>query len=214
MISCSIWPVCAQKTQIYKILVPELLFADDAALISRSSEGLGHLLEQFKATCSDLVLVISSKKTVVVHQIGITISPVLVNKKELIITDTFCYLGATIKNYLLLDRDALIWLQKIFSLLQHCTWENKHQIVCTKSCIYECCIINTLLYGCETWPICARHKRMLNTFHKISWSERVTHETVLSHTVCLSLMQSLKISRLDDLATFVECLMASLPTIF
>lgn len=111
------------------------------------------------------------------------------------------------KNYLSLDTEIqrLIGLvAPTLSRLQHHAWEKKHLTVRTKSCIFECCIINALLCGSETWTTYARHERKLNTFHmrnlrqilRISWSDRMTSETVLSRTECVSVMQSLKIRQL------------------
>ena len=53
------------KSKVQKVLVRELLFADDAALVSHSAAGLHRLMDRFSAACSEFALVISIKKTVV-----------------------------------------------------------------------------------------------------------------------------------------------------
>ena len=56
------------KTKVSKVLVRELLFADDAALVSHSASSLQCLLNKFSVACYEFALVISTKKTVVMHQ--------------------------------------------------------------------------------------------------------------------------------------------------
>ncbi|KAI4800846.1 hypothetical protein KUCAC02_007017, partial [Chaenocephalus aceratus] len=54
--------------KVRKVLIRELLFADDAALVSHSAAGLHRLMDSFSAACSEAALII--KKTVVMHQAG------------------------------------------------------------------------------------------------------------------------------------------------
>ena len=51
------------KTLVRKVLVRELLFADDAALVSHTEEGLQCLLSKFADACKEFGLTISIKKT-------------------------------------------------------------------------------------------------------------------------------------------------------
>ena len=56
------------KTKVRLVLLRELLFADDAALISHTEEGLQQLMDKFFNTCDDSCLTISIKKTKIMTQ--------------------------------------------------------------------------------------------------------------------------------------------------
>ena len=77
------------KTKVRTVLVRELLFADDAALVSHSASSLQRLLNKFSAACAEFALVISTKKTVVMHQ-GDP-SPIIVDGQELESVENFAY---------------------------------------------------------------------------------------------------------------------------
>ena len=51
------------KTQIRLFLIREMFFADDAALTSRTGDGLQGLVDQLVQACTECVLTISPKKT-------------------------------------------------------------------------------------------------------------------------------------------------------
>lgn len=84
------------KTKVCKVLVRELLFADDAALFSHSASGLQRLLNKFSAACSEFAMVISTKKTVVMRQDDP--SPIMVNGQKLESVENSAYLDSTINS--------------------------------------------------------------------------------------------------------------------
>ena len=51
------------NSKIKQITVRDLLFADDAAVVSNSAQNLQTLLNQFSSACINFVLIISLKKT-------------------------------------------------------------------------------------------------------------------------------------------------------
>ena len=51
------------KTKVRIVLIKEMLFADDAALISHTEEGLQQLISKFAHACNEFGLSISIKKT-------------------------------------------------------------------------------------------------------------------------------------------------------
>ena len=51
------------KTKAYVVFIPELLFADDAALTSHSEEGLQHLVDKLSHACKEFGLTISLRKS-------------------------------------------------------------------------------------------------------------------------------------------------------
>ena len=56
------------KTKTLKVLIRELLFADDAALASHSEAGLQRLVDKLSRACKELGLTISLKKTNILAQ--------------------------------------------------------------------------------------------------------------------------------------------------
>ena len=195
------------KTKVRQVLVRELLFADDAALVSHSAAGLHRLLERFRAACSEFALIISIKKTVVMHQNGIPGVPVAIGGRRLEAVDQFTYLGSNISSNLSVDKEVQSRIGKaasVFGRLRHRAWRNKHLTIRTRARIYECCVVSVLLYGAETWTTYARHEKKLNAFHMrclrsllgVTWRDKVSNEDVLRRTGCCSLYQTLKRRRL------------------
>ncbi|XP_063592483.1 uncharacterized protein LOC134769674 [Penaeus indicus] len=186
------------KTKTRSFLVRELLFADDAAFVSRSEAGLQTLMDRFAKACDDFALTISKKKTVVMHQARDPVSTILVDGEQLENVDTFCYLGSVITKDSLLEKELSSRIGKAataFSRLTTRAWRNCSLTEKTKGAIYKACI--ALLYGSETWPTYARQERKLHAFHMrclrsilgITWQDKVTNAAVLARTGCEPLIQ-------------------------
>lgn len=132
------------KTKVCKVLVRELFFADDAALVSHSAGGLQRLLNKFSAACSEFAMVISTKKTVVMQQ-GDP-SPIMVSGQELESVENSAYLGSTINRGLTIEQELQTRIGRAassFSRLRERAWQNKYLTIRTKCLIYECCILST-----------------------------------------------------------------------
>ena len=74
-------------------------------------------------------------------------------------------------------------------------WGNDLLSESTKMCIYQACVLSTLLYGSELWMTYARQERRLNGFHlgclrcllHIRWQDRVTNTEFLECAGSLSM---------------------------
>ncbi|KAI8477889.1 hypothetical protein Bbelb_443750 [Branchiostoma belcheri] len=75
------------KTKTIRVLLRELLFADDAALASHSEQGLQRLLDCFSSACHEFSLTISIKKTVVMVQNAPCPPLITVNDSSLAVVD-------------------------------------------------------------------------------------------------------------------------------
>ena len=195
------------KSKVRRIMVRELLFADDAALISHTSSGLDRLMSRLNASCTEFALIISIKKTVVMHQSDVIDTPVSINGHVLDTIDAFSYLGSTISRNLSIDKEIDTRIGKaatVFNRLRTRAWQNKFLTNRTKARIYDCCVVSALLYGAETWTTYARHERKLNSFHMrclrnilgIRWQDRITNASVLNQTNSSSMFNKLKTRRL------------------
>ena len=92
-------------------------------------------------------------------------------------------------------------------------WRNYLLSKRTKMCVYQACVLSTLLYGSELWTAYARQERRLNRFHlcclwcllHIRWQDKVPNFEVLE---CASLMSmpSLLIQRRLHWLRHVHCM--------
>ena len=81
------------KTLVRNVLVRELLFADDAALVSHTEDGLQCMLNKFADACKEFGLTISIKKTQVMG-LNTPSYPMLYLEGQLLeAVDDFVYLG-------------------------------------------------------------------------------------------------------------------------
>ncbi|KAI8493113.1 hypothetical protein Bbelb_291170 [Branchiostoma belcheri] len=100
------------KTKTVESLLRDLLFADDAALVSHKEAGLqGHINNLAKA-CDLFSLTISVKKTEVMGQ-GTTVPPVIMlNGNTLKSVEKFTYLGSVMTTNLSLDQELNVRIGK------------------------------------------------------------------------------------------------------
>jgi len=81
------------KTKTKRVLIRELLYVDDAALVAYSEMHLQNLCQRFAKACNDFSMTINLKKTVVMS-LGTSIPPrILANGSLLNVVDKFSYLG-------------------------------------------------------------------------------------------------------------------------
>ena len=195
------------KTKVKTVLVREMLFADDAAFVSHTEEGLQELINSFSAACDDFGLTISIKKTEILAQEAPSQPTISINGQALNNVKTFKYLGSTVSDNLCLDNELNSRIGKaagLYGKLQKRVWDNKKLRLKTKMRVYSTCVISTLLYGSETWPAYARQEARLNTFHlrclrrtlAISWRDKVTNQEVLSRAGLSSIQCMLSERRL------------------
>ena len=141
------------KTKVRKVLIRDMLFADDAAVATHTQEELQSLMDCFSQACKDFGLTISLKKTNVLEQ-GTKAPPVItIDNYELDAVCHFTYLGSTITDNLSLDAEIDKRIGKAASTLARHTapvWTRPNLSVKTKMAVYNACVISTLLYGSET----------------------------------------------------------------
>nr|XP_049705654.1 transposon TX1 uncharacterized 149 kDa protein [Helicoverpa armigera] len=195
------------KNKRYDILVRELLYADDAALVAKSEQELQELVNRFDHACRLYSMSINTKKTVIMAQ-GVDHPPhITLDGTPLEIVDHFCYLGSTTTSNLCNNKEIDTRIGRAacnFGKLSTRVWRNNKLTITTKILVYKTCVLNTLLYGSETWTTYSKQERRLNAFHMrclrailgVTWKDRVTNEAVLSKTNCNSILATLKQRRL------------------
>ena len=75
-----------------------MLYADDAALLSHSANGLEYLIDSFAVTCEEYSLVINSRKTLVMQQLNDT-SDEIVMKENILDGDSLVRLQPSSEDY-------------------------------------------------------------------------------------------------------------------
>ena len=175
------------KTWVKTFLIHEqLLFADDAALVSQTAEELWKLLNRFLHTCKEFGLTISIKKTNVMDQDVDNPPNVMIGGTPLHAMNTFTYLGATITSNLFLNDEITTRIAKASATMARLSkqvCENRKLTSATKICTYRACILSILLYSRETWTTYTHHEARLNSFHLCfqgaswKWHERIKYPT-------------------------------------
>ena len=156
------------RAKVRTVLIREILFADDAALVAHTEDALQRMADQFTDACKQFGLTISIKKTNVCVQ-DVRIPPSLkIDGITLEAVENFTYLGSTVNNSLSLDVELDRRLGKastVMARLSKRVWENNSLTKHTKVLVYQACVLSTLLYGSETWTTYMRQEHRLNAFH-------------------------------------------------
>ena len=156
------------KTKAYVVLIWELLFAGDVALTSHSEEGLQHLVDKLSHACKKFGLTISLRKTNILAQSAESPPVITIDNTELEVVDIFTYLGSIVSSSTSLDAEISCRIAKaaaVMAKLSKRVWGNDLLSERTKMCVYQACVLSTLLYGSESWTTYARQERRLNAFH-------------------------------------------------
>ena len=194
------------KSRTQRVIVSELLYADDAALCATSAEQLQNLLDCFSSSCDKFGLTISLKKTVTMSQ-ATESHHFTINETTLDDVEKFTYLGSTLSKNTTLDQEIATRLGKAsttFGRLTKRVWKNRHLSIRTKVRVYEACVLSILLYGAESWATYRPQESKLSAFHTFNlrfilgktWEDRMTNEEVFKITGSGPLSSRLKFFRL------------------
>ena len=195
------------KTKTKRVLVKEMLFADDAAFVSHSEDGLQRLIDGFSKACKDFGLTISIKKTEIMAQNTPNIPSIYINNQLLKNVDDFKYLGSIVSSNPSLSKELDARVGKaaiIVEKLQKREWQKPKLRLKAKITVYTACVLSTLLYGSETWTTYAFQENRLNTFHlrclrrilNITWQDKITNQEVLRRVGMSSIHYQLSVRRL------------------
>ena len=209
-------------TKTIEVLIVELLFADDCALLAHTQEALQYIVNRFAEAAKAFGFTISLKKTEVLHQPspGGVYSPPQINIQgtNLSSVEHFTYLGSVISNDATVNKDLdnrLARASSAFGRLHKKVWQNHSLRLSTKIQVYRVVVVPTLLYGCATRVLYRKQIRLLERFHQrclrsimgIKWQEYVTNEEVLKRAslpslACTLLQQQLRwaghVARIED----------------
>ena len=156
------------RKKVCEALIRDMLFADDAAVMTHTQRELQLLMDHFSQACKHFGLIISLKKTNILGQDILAPPVITINDYELKVIHQFTYFGFTITDNLSLDPEINKRIGKAATTLAQLTsrvWTNPKLAVKMKMAVYNACILSTLLYGSETWTTYTRQEKRLNIFH-------------------------------------------------
>ena len=184
-------------TKTLQVLVRELLFADDAALVAHTEAALQRLVSCFADSAHLFGLEVSLNKTEVLYQPAPCEAHhpphVSINKTELNAVQYFKYLGSIISSDAKFEKEIdhrLSAANRAFGRLHKRVWRNKELRQETKINLYRAVVLSTLLYGSESWVTYSHHIRILERFHQrclrtilqLKWWDYVSDITVLERS--------------------------------
>ena len=186
------------RTRTNQCTFTELLYADDAAIVSHSEAELQLLMDRFSSSCRAFGLCVSITKTKVMHHGAAAVSTITVNGEVLQNVKEFVYLGSTIATDGSLHCELNRRIGKASTTMGRLygrVWNNGMLSVHTKVSVYQACILSVLLYGSESWATYSWQEKKLNSFHMrclrnilgITWQDRITNEEVLQRSQIYSI---------------------------
>ena len=179
------------KTKVRRVLIREMLFADDAALIAHTEEALQRMISCFFQARKDFGLTISLMKTNIMAQDTAIVPTIHIDNYNLELVSEFTYLGSAMSGNLSLEPKLSRRIGKasaVTSQLSKHVWENKKLTLNTNMKVYQACVLSTLLYGSETWPTYSVQERRLNsvfqchlrTIMNVTWKDHVSNHDILA----------------------------------
>ena len=181
------------KTKTTQILVRELLYADDSALVAHSAEEIQRIVDAFSDASKKFGLKINIKKTEVLYQPNSTRTreeDIMVDGNKLNSLPEFTYLGSTISSDGRIGAEIQRRMAKAsasFGRLRQRLWNNHHVSTRVKGKIYRAIVLSTLLYGAEAWTVYRRQVKNLHAFMmrhlrsimRLTWKDKVTNKETL-----------------------------------
>ena len=144
------------KTKITRILIRELLFAYDSALVAHSAEEMQKIEYAFSDASKKFGLKFNIKKTEMLYQPNSTRTreeDIMVDGNKLTSVLEFTYHGSTITSNRCTDDEIQRRLAKAsasFGRLRQRLWNNHHVSMRVIGKIYRAIVLSTLLYGART----------------------------------------------------------------
>ena len=142
------------RNKLSLLLLGELLFADDCALIAHNGDELQSILNDFARVASSYGLTISIKKTEVMPQPKLGNSP-----QDPVIMKKFCYLDAFLSQNACIDDEITSWISKgsaSFGQLHHRLLSDHGISLSKKIGVYKTAVL-TMLFLDLVPPSCEKN---------------------------------------------------------
>jgi len=120
--------------------------------------------------------------------LGQEATAITVNGEVVEAVSSFVYNGSTISSESNSHFEVMRRIGLAFSVTDRLSriWSQRHLSLTTKFRLYSSCIVEVLLYACETWTLTKAHWKRLESFHLrcqrrilgIKWSDFITNAEV------------------------------------
>ena len=159
----------SQKKMSSELILQDLEYADDMALISDSMDLLEELMQAMEVSCSEMGLTITLTKFKILAVRPADRPAVLLRPAvELVsVVQEFEYLESIISADCSLDKEVSSRISKAsrcFNSLCRVLWYQRRIKTRTKIRLFKSVIVSTLLYGSETWVPLVTHVKRLQVF--------------------------------------------------
>ncbi|XP_072169551.1 uncharacterized protein [Diadema setosum] len=145
------------KSKVQEDIARDFLFADDCALYASTQSDMQGSIDQFANACDDFGLVISIKKTGVMHQPApatpYSEPTITVNGEKLKVVDKFCLPASTLSRNISIDEEVSYRIARAcsaFGRLRDRLWERRGISLQTKLKVYRAVVLPSLLCACQT----------------------------------------------------------------
>ena len=171
----------------------DLLYADDAALLSSDPTLWPNILESFRTSASHVGLTPSWAKTKIQNVgYGPTPDSLQLGADPVEAVDSFRYLGCDFDDSGQCWSEVLRRIALASSIMGQLNqvWRQKFLSLRTKTRVYCSCVQSVLLYGCDTWTLRKHELRRLESFHMscqrrilgVRWFHYVRNDTISART--------------------------------
>ena len=167
-------------------------YADDTVLIADSEQKLQDLVDAANAASEEKGLKINKSKTecmTITKGSEPVACAIHVNQHQIKQVDEFEYLGSILTDDAKCKREIVrrIGIAKTAFRRMTRIVTNRHLRIATRVKVIKTYIWSTLLYGCESWTLTQESRKRLEAMEmwcwrrmlKISWTERITNESIL-----------------------------------
>ena len=166
--------VGSRRKMVEELVLHDLEYADDMVLVSVSMDALEELLHAMEASCCEMGLTISTRKTKILA-IRPAVNPSQPPREVLLrpiddpvsVVEDFEYLGSAVSADCSLDKEISSRISKAsrsFNSLCRVLWYQRRVKTRTKMRLFKSVVLSTLLYGSETWAPTATHVKRLQGF--------------------------------------------------
>ena len=151
-----------------KTTATELQFADDAALVCSSREGVERSARALDQVASEWDLTLSLQKT----KLMVTgtwseedLQPIVIRGDSIEVVPEFRYLGSIVEMHGEVLKDVEDKISRAFGVLCRPVFQDKGLSLKTKKMVYRAVVMGVLLYGAEAWVNKRAATRKLGSFN-------------------------------------------------
>lgn len=152
-----------------RLLLQNLLYADDMVLLCDNIQGLEALVHRIDAVTQKWGMQINVAKTKILSVVRSSTqpdTPIEIRGQVVEVVDSFTYLGSVVCSDTSLDAEITKRISSAAAAFHRMDkiWRDRHLSIGVKMLVYRTIVVPALLYACETWTPLTRHVCKLEVF--------------------------------------------------